>query len=379
MGANPRPGDLMPPRLSSPWFEDDPSPIATTEGPAHQIRDVNPAFCRLTGKTREDLLEKPFCGLLPQGPEYRAQLDSVYRTGKPALPNSGEKAGSAMAFCSFEMWPIVAGKRTVGVAIRVTDNAHMQEQTVAMNEALLLGSLRQHELAATASEANVRLQAEIIQRIQSESDALMLTKEISHRIKNNLQIVVALIARETKEAPPELAGRYLATNTHISAIAKLYNLISQSDHGDKVRLDAYLDELAGNMTASLLEPGSAIEIAVQAEAVEIESDRAVPFGLLVNELGTNAIKHAFPDRAGRLTLKIEQDGDMIQLTVVDDGIGIKTTDQPKASGRHGSDYVAIFVRQLRGTMTMSGSDATGTTFCVRFPSIVPADKHPPVP
>jgi len=376
MGSNPRPGDFTPPRLSSPWFEDDAAPIATTEGPTHRIHDVNPAFCRLTGNTREDLLGKPFCELLPQGQEYRAQLDTVYRTGKPALPD--EQDGSAMAFCSFEMWPVVAAKRTVGVVIRVTDNAQLQERTLAMNEALLLGSLRQHELAATANEANVRLQAEVIQRIQSESDALMLTKEISHRIKNNLQVVIAMMTREIKDAPPELAARHLATETHISAIAKLYNLISQSDHDDKIRLDAYLDELAKNMTASLLEPGSAIGIDVKSEPVEIDSDRAVPFGLLVNELGTNAIKHAFPQGAGLLVLKIERAGDMIQLTVADNGVGTKPGGGSKASGRHGSDYVAIFVRQLDGTMTVSGSAATGTTVCVRFPLIFPAERHPAV-
>jgi PAS domain S-box-containing protein len=194
MGSNPRPGDFTPPRLSSPWFEDDAAPIATTEGPTHRIHDVNPAFCRLTGNTREDLLGKPFCELLPQGQEYRAQLDTVYRTGKPALPD--EQDGSAMAFCSFAMWPVVADERTIGVVIQVTDNAQLQERTLAMNEALLLGSLRQHELAAAANETNIRLQAEIVQRIQSESDALMLTKEISHRIKNNLQVVIAMMARE---------------------------------------------------------------------------------------------------------------------------------------------------------------------------------------
>lgn len=255
MGSNPRAGDLMPPKLSSPWFEDDPSPIAATEGPTHQIRDVNPAFCRLTGKTRDDLLGKPFCGLLPRSQDYQAELDNVYRTGRPALPEAEEEASSVIAFCSFAMWPVVEERLTIGVVIRVTDNARLQEQTKAMNEALLLGSLRQHELAAAASQANVRLQAEIVQRMQSESDALMLTKEISHRIKNNLQIVVALIIREIKEGPSEFAGRYAATEMRISAIAELYNLIAQSGHGDKVSLDAYLDELVRSMTASLLEPG----------------------------------------------------------------------------------------------------------------------------
>lgn len=371
MGSSAGQGSLTPPRFISPVFESASSPMAKTEGPRHEISDVNDALALLIGKSRAELLGRPFCELLPQSQDYGTQLDAVFATGDPVLPLLEGQAKAALAFCSLAIWPVNADGRTTGLSIEVTDNAQLQERTLAINEALLLGSLRQHELAAAAEDANVRLQAEIVQRMQSESDALMLTKEISHRIKNNLQMVVALIAREMKTAPPQFAERYAVTETHIMAIAKLYSLISQSDQEDKVQLGAYLGELAANLTASLLESGSAIKINVVAEDIDIEPERAVAFGLLVNELGTNAVKHAFPHGRGRLTLRLERMGGEVVLTVSDDGVGIVTDSTPERRGRHGSDYVAIFVRRLGGTMTISHVE--GTTVSVRFPSIIGTD------
>jgi two-component sensor histidine kinase len=368
--------DRMPPSLSGPWLEHAPSPMATVEGATHRVRDINAAFCRLIDKSRDDAVGHPFCELLPEHSECLALLDHVYHTGKPVSHTQQE--GPAPVFWSYAIWPVMFDGRAVGVVIQVTETAPPLERTLAMNEALLLGSLRQHELTEAADRANVRLQTEMTQRMQSERDALMLTKEISHRIKNNLQVVVALIANEIKRTPSALAQGYLAMEARIAAIAELYDLISQSGSVESVSLDAYLREIAKTMAASLLEPSSGISIEVQSGAVEIDSDRAVPFGLLVNELGTNAIKHAFPGGAGRVMLSLERVGDDIDLTVADDGVGMAAKVPSLIPGKHGSDYVAIFVRQLGGTIAVSGSDGsgTGTTVRVRLPSRVgppPAD------
>jgi two-component sensor histidine kinase len=364
--------DPMPPSLSGPWLEHAPSPMATVEGATHKVRDINAAFCRMIGKSRDEAVGQPFCELLTGNDECLALLDHVYHTGNPVSHTQQEGLDPAPAFWSYAVWPVMADGHAVGVVIQVTETAPPQERTLAMNEALLLGSLRQHELTAAGALANVRLQTEIRQRMQSEQDALTLTKEISHRIKNNLQIVVALIANEIKRTPASLAQGYLAMEARIAAIAELYDLISQTGSVESVSLDAYLREIAKTMSASLLEPSSGISIEVRSDAVEIDPDRAVPFGLLVNELGTNAIKHAFPAGIGRVTLSLERVGDHIVLTVADDGVGMAAKHPSLIPGRHGSDYVAIFVRQLGGTIAVSGSDGpgTGTTVRVRLPSCV---------
>src|SRR6202049_3890339 len=83
--------------------------------------------------------------------------------------------------------------------------------------------------------------------------------------------------------------------------------------------------------------GWSVHIEVEAEALEIDPARAVTFGLLVNELATNAIKHAFPEGTGRIALSLRQSGDQIELDVADDGVGMKEQDTATRPGKHGAD------------------------------------------
>jgi two-component sensor histidine kinase len=211
---------------------------------------------------------------------------------------------------------------------------------------------------------------DITDRKQRERDAQMLTNEISHRIKNNLQVIIGLIAFEARSTTTPSVQGYKAMQARIGAIAQLYDLISQSGRGPTIAVDAYLREIAKTMSASLLGNISGITIEVKAEALDIDPDRAVPFGLLVNELGTNAIKHAFPGGKGRVMLCVERVGDQIELIVADDGMGMKHKDLAKTPEKRGSDYVAIFVRQLGGTIIPSGSEGTGTIVRVRLPLLL---------
>ena len=217
---------------------------------------------------------------------------------------------------------------------------------------------------------------DVTDRKQRERDAQMLTNEISHRIKNNLQLIVGLIAYEARSMAQPYVQGYNAMQARIGAIAQLYDLISQSSHGQSVAVDAYLREIAKTMSASLLGNNSGIKIEVKAEALYIDPDRAVPFGLLVNELATNAIKHAFPHGIGIVVLSAEQVGDQIELTVADDGVGTRDSDSAKIPEKRGSNYVAIFVRQLGGTIVPSGSKETGTTVRIRLPLLLVSPGSP---
>lgn len=221
---------------------------------------------------------------------------------------------------------------------------------------------------------------DITDRKQRERDAELLTNEISHRIKNNLQVVVGLIAYEIKSTSAASVPGLKAMQARIGAIAQLYDLISQSSRGGSIAVDAYLNEIAKQMSASLIGDKSSIEIRVKAEPLKIDPDRAVPFGLLVNELATNAIKHAFPNGGvGHVLLGVEKAGDEIELVVYDDGIGMKDKAIIMVPEKRGSDYVAIFVRQLGGALTRSAPEGQGTTIRIRLPLLlVPADDTEPL-
>ena len=494
-----QPPDLL--SLCLAITEHAPLPMATVEGASHIVRYVNPAFCRLLDKPSEQLVGIPFCKMLPERDECVTLLDRVFHTGKPESHTEQEHSKPHPVFWSFTMWPVLADERPVGVMIQVTETAQSQEETLAMNEALMLGMLRQHELTEVADSLNVQLQGEITERKlieaeqkkldqrlrdqqfytrsliesnidalmttdpsgiitdvnkqmealtgctrdeligapfkdyftdperaeagiklvlrekkitdyeltgrardgketevsynattfydrgrtlqgvfaaardvterkQRERDALSLTNEISHRIKNNLQVIVGLIAYEAKWTAAPCVQGYKTMQARIGAIAQLYDLISQTSRGQTVAVDAYLREIANNMSVSLLGNMSGIEIEVKAEPLEIDPNRAVPFGLLVNELTTNAIKHAFPHGSGHISLCVEQVGDQIELVVSDDGVGIKNKDLVKSPEKRGSDYVAIFVRQLGGAIVPSKQEPTGTTVRIRLPLLL---------
>jgi PAS domain S-box-containing protein len=208
---------------------------------------------------------------------------------------------------------------------------------------------------------------DITDRKQRERDALTLTNEVSHRIKNNLQIIVGLIAYEVRSTPKPCVQGYVSMQTRIGAIAQLYDLISHSSRGGAVAVEGYLKEIAKSISASLLGKASRIRIDVEAESMEIDPESAVPFGLLVNELATNAIKHAFPSGTGRVTMSARTLGADVELTVADDGIGIPKIEAAKAPEKRGGDYVAIFVRQLGGVIVPSKPETVGTTVTIRFP------------
>jgi PAS domain S-box-containing protein len=211
---------------------------------------------------------------------------------------------------------------------------------------------------------------DVTERKQRERDALSLTNEISHRIKNNLQVIVGLIAYEAKSTAAPCVQGYKTMQARIGAIAQLYDLISQTSRGQTVAVDAYLREIARTMSASLLGNMSGIKIEVEGDPVEIDPERAVPFGLLVNELTTNAIKHAFPQGSGLIRLCVERIGENIELVISDNGIGFKKKDLVKSPEKRGTDYVAIFVRQLGGTIVPSKPEATGTTVRIRLPLLL---------
>ena len=155
-----------------------PLPMATVEGASHIVRYVNPAFCRLMDKPMEQLVGKPFCEMLPEKDECVALLDRVFRTGNPESHTQQEHSKPPV-FWSYTVWPVLTDERIVGVIIQVTDTIKFHEKTVAMNEALLLGSVRQHELTEASDNLNAQLRTEITERKQAEQR--VRTSEIRYR------------------------------------------------------------------------------------------------------------------------------------------------------------------------------------------------------
>lgn len=152
-----------------------PLPMATVEGATHRVRYANPAFCQLMNAPMKDLLGKPLSALLPNKDECVTLLDHVFRTKTPASHTEKADAKPHPVFWSYTMWPVQEGL-LVGIMIQVTETAKRHSDTVAMNEALILGSVRQHELTEEAERFSEALQKEIVEREK-------IAKELSEKAR----------------------------------------------------------------------------------------------------------------------------------------------------------------------------------------------------
>jgi two-component sensor histidine kinase len=205
---------------------------------------------------------------------------------------------------------------------------------------------------------------------RAEQHQADLLDELNHRVKNNLTIVASLLTLQGRGASPEVREHLEAAVGRIHTIADLHADLYRGARGEFVAMDQYLQDLANRLGASLA--SDRVKLVVDAEAVAVKLEMAVQLGLVVNELVTNAIKHAYPEpEHGVVTIRLAAAGSTLLLTVSDYGRGL-----PAEGGRRGlgSRVVNSFVQQCGGSLTIIGSP--GATFEIRAPWRPPDSVEP---
>jgi len=197
----------------------------------------------------------------------------------------------------------------------------------------------------------------------------ILAAELAHRIKNSLQIITSLVSFEIRSAAKPCVEGYRAMQARIGAVAELYDVISRSAALGPVPIQPYLAGIAASLQASLIGEAVEVEIQVEAEPLLINADKAVSVGLIVNELATNAVKHAFPGRGGRITLTMERRDEGLLLIVSDDGVGHEPSRDSGVRSGLGSRFVDAFVKQLGATIARATGPG-GTTMTVKLPTSI---------
>jgi two-component sensor histidine kinase len=129
----------------------------------------------------------------------------------------------------------------------------------------------------------------------------MTIREVQHRIKNNLQIIIAFLSQRMGDAPTDVRERIKAVIARIQAIALAHDLLSVTEEASSVRFDDYLRSVCANLDVQRTD----VTVEVDAEHITIPIDRAVPAGLVVNELVTNALKYAFDNAGGHRRVRPE--------------------------------------------------------------------------
>jgi nitrogen-specific signal transduction histidine kinase len=138
-----------------------PQAMAIIEGGTRIVRYANPAFCQLMDKVENQVVGDPFDDLVSKHDKSLTLIDNVFGSGQPTIHMEEEHSRTHPFFWSYAIWPVMVDRRPVGVMMHVIESAHLHEKMLAMNAALMLRSVRQHELTATTPTSNAILQSEI--------------------------------------------------------------------------------------------------------------------------------------------------------------------------------------------------------------------------
>jgi len=195
----------------------------------------------------------------------------------------------------------------------------------------------------------------------------LLLQEIHHRVKNNLQIIVSLLKLQAKYIYDDRdLDIFNKSRARIETMSLIHEKLYKSTDIEKINICTYLKDLTNYLLKAYGVNQSNLEIKFKADNVYLGIDTAIPCGLIMNELFSNSLKHAFlPDQKGCIEIEVVKESDKIFITVSDNGKGLPPTYDIKMSDSLGLRLVNTLVKQLDGTMTITSINGTTFNFMLR--------------
>ncbi|HEY5744499.1 MAG TPA: PAS domain S-box protein [Chryseolinea sp.] len=203
--------------------------------------------------------------------------------------------------------------------------------------------------------------------LQSLKEKETLIKEVHHRIKNNLQLISSIVYLKLATFKQNDIREFLeGLRQKIKSIAGLHERLLQTEELDSVSIDDFLNKVLKDIQVSFYRPDLIVEAKTEILPTQLPSDVATYCGLIVNELVTNAIKHAFPSKSkGEVVVRFLQEAKgKFLLSVCDNGIGLPEHVAPQETGSFGMSLLYIFMKQLGGEFSILRKN--GTDFQIRF-------------
>jgi PAS domain S-box-containing protein len=405
-------------RLCRFLSEKSPLPMIAVEGMTHVVIYLNLAFARLTGRERKDLIGRPFAEAVPERDKNgcHALLDRVLRTGIAESLAEQEHCQTQPrpVYWSYTAWPLIgADDLPTGVMIQVTDSTEMaifRQQAMAINEALVLSSVRQHELAESAESLNSQLR-------KAHSDMeVRVAERTAELAAANASLTAEIVFRESAETSRRELLQRLATAQederrriardlhdqmaqHLTALAIGLKVVKNASHQPSVERDwleklQALTDLIGREIHNLalkLRPtalddlGLPTALANYAERWSEQSGVTIDFQAVgpdtgrlpeatetvlyrvVQEALTNVLRHA---RARRVSLVLQRFPDQAVVVIEDDGVGFDA-DSESTEAKDGGQLGLLGMRErvalVSGTLTVESTPGRGTTVIARIP------------
>jgi PAS domain S-box-containing protein len=293
---------------------------------------VNEKLQRMTGYSEEELIGRSVELLYDSQQEYRAVGEYKYRRL------------SEFGVCSLE----------TRFRTRAGDAMDVFMRSAALDRNDLDAGVIFTVLDITDQK---RTQAQL-ERTLSQKETLL--REVHHRSKNNMQIISSLLNLESERVGRAEVTRPLQKmRARIRSMALVHEKLYQSENLERVDLGEYAEKLSGELVSL---HGAPLQRTVRSEAVSVDIDFAVPFGLILNELITNSLQHGFaPGERGEITITIARRAQHLVLTLRDSGRGVPPEFEMHATSSLGLKLVSALVEQLHGSITVRNDGGTEWT------------------
>jgi PAS domain S-box-containing protein len=300
---------------------------------------ANPDFEKLTGITAAEMDGKPWTTL-----DNRLEIEQADRHLGSAIVAGTDYVGLFR----------IEGRDAEPMIVDAYSNLIEDDDGTALYRLAALVNVRRAKNASNE---------ELEQQVRDKDAHL---RELQHRVKNNLQMITALIRIETRNLPPgtetvpfdRLAGR-------IEALHLLYASLSSDEHGQEVDLGGYLSQIASAIMRSHAMEG--IRLDLKADAYVVSVNVALPAGLVVNELLMNALKHAFAGRdGGTITLHCLTDNQGCRVVVADDGAGLPDGAEWPKPGKLSALIVKSLRENAKASIDISSTPGKGTRVTISF-------------
>jgi PAS domain S-box-containing protein len=223
--------------------------------------------------------------------------------------------------------------------------------------------------------ANKSLMDEIGKRKKTEDllrhsleEKEVLIKEIHHRVKNNLQIIISLLYLQSKKSvDPASADTLMDSQIRVKSMARIHEKLYQSHDLSSIDFEGYLANLTENLMLAYGVENGRVKVVTDVRGFPLTINTAIPLGLIMNEMISNSLKYAFPEgRQGVIAIRGEKQGDRIIISVSDNGIGISKDKDWTKTDTLGLNLIQILTRQLKGTIELIRGE--GTEFRISIPA-----------
>jgi len=214
---------------------------------------------------------------------------------------------------------------------------------------------------AMRSRRQYQLRDYLIEHEELFARSYNLYRELQHRVKNNLQVIQSLVRLSAKRAPKDVSAYFDEVRRQIWAIGQVHHKLYAGGNLDHIDLSSYIGDILDQSIISFGSLNERVRVTKQLEPMSVDVDAAIPIGLIVTELLTNAFKYAFPARRrGEVRIGLASRSGNGEVTVMDDGVGL-----PVERDGSGFRIMQALVTQIEGDLELL--TRTGTRWILRFP------------